>query len=574
MGWQIISNFSPIIHVELKGKSGRIYFSENALNNSVQIPNAQGADICNDTELSLTLTCDKDIKLVQLSQDMLSDDGELIGHIYHYNGNVAESSAENIHIAITIWNSDRKVLSEEEFIAECFYKYLSEKNRYLFNYVSDSLVAEYYNELESKYVSGFDYQSWYNEKIKTAESALSQYKLIFALLLSYDKHCSVSNPLQYFVYKNIVIVLGKKQWNEEKLTVGSCPFQKIRGIILNDTELKEFNNVYGELSSTALFSNGKLMAAASYANNLSRLNINANRGLNFGNIGLEVFAEKSQQEDVINNSIDEADKGLASILIFPELSINSTMRSTLAKKLESTSNLNLVVAGSYYKGNSGNAYKNVSDIYAKVGGEWKVITEYSKLIPFTMGYTEKIADTYKIDTKKYPVSQYKLLVEDIEMNDNITLLPYKDCVVGIAICRDAMDLLDSHNPLHKYCDFADVMLVISDNTGDSNMFVGTAECLARWHNCATVYTNSIHEALTNPDKIDNHLEISFALYPHKGSKVSSSTSVSGEINYAEEPFKAANFDPNRVSIIYSPGIQYGTLDESKYCKIYEIAAAE
>lgn len=45
------------------------------------------------------------------------------------------------------------------------------------------------------------------------------------------------------------------------------------------------------------------------------------------------------------------------------------------------------------KGNSGNAYKNVSSIYAKIDGIWKIITEYSKLIPFTMGYTEKIADT-------------------------------------------------------------------------------------------------------------------------------------------------------------------------------------
>jgi len=573
-GWQIISNSSPSINVELRGKSGRLYFSENVSNNSVQIPNAQGADICNDTELYLTFACDKELKLIQLSQNMLSDSGELIGHSYHYNGNVAENSAEDIHIAITIWNSSRKVLSEKEFIAECFYKYLSEKDRYLFNYVSDSLVAEYYNELESKYVSGFDYQQWYNEKIKAAESTLSQYKLVFALLLNYDKHCIATNQLQYFVYKNTVIVFGKKQWNEEKLTVGSCPFQKIRGIILNDTELKEFNDAYGQLNSSSLFLNGTLKAAASYANKNSILNIKANRGLNFGNIGLDVCAEQSQQDDVITKSIKEADEGFASILIFPELSINSDKLSTLEESLKSVSHLNLVVAGSHYKGDPGNAYKNVSAIYAKVGGNWKIITEYNKLIPFTMGYTEKVADAYGIDKQKYPVSQYNLLVEDIEMNDNITLLPYKDCVVGIAICRDAMDLLDSHNPLHKYCDFADIMLVISDNTGDSNMFVGTAECLARWHNCATVYTNSIHEALANPDKTDNHLEISFALYPYKGSNVSSSTSVSGEINYAAEPFKAANFGPDIESIIFSPGIQYGTLDESKYCKIYEIVAAK
>lgn len=573
-GWQIISNSSKIIHVELKGNSGRLYFIEDISNISVHIPNAQGADICNDTVLYLTLTCEKGMKIGQWSHSVPSDNRKELGYTYHYNGNVGDSPDEDIHIAITIWNSNGKELSEKEFIAECFYKYLSEKNRYLFNYVSDSLVVEYYNELEKENESEFNYQLWYKEKIKTAKSALSQYKLIFALLLIYDKHYGVSNQLEYFVYKNIVIVFGKKQWNEEKLTVGSCPFQNIRGIILNDTELKEFNKACGQLSSMTLFSNGSLKAAASYANNSSKLNIKVNRGLNFGNIGLDVFAEQSQQNEVITNSIKEADGGLASILIFPELSINSNMLSILENSLNSTSNLNLVVAGSYYKGNPGNAYKNVSAIYAKVDGKWKVITEYSKLIPFTMGYTEKTADAYGIDKNKYPVSQYKLLVEDIEMNDNITLLPYKDCIVGIAICRDAMDLLDSHNPLHKYCDFADVMLVISDNTGDSNMFVGTAECLARWHNCATVYTNSIHEAQANTKKIDNHLEISFALYPNKGSGVSSSTSISGEINYAEEPFKAANFDPNIVSILDSPGIQYGTLVESNYCKIYEIVAAK
>lgn len=574
LGWQIISNSSSVIHAELKGKNGRLYFSENVSSNSVQVPNAQGADTCSDTEMTFTIDCDKEMKLVQLSQDMLSENGELIGHTYHYNGNAAENSSDDIHIVITIWNSSKKTLSEKEFIAECFYKYLSEKDKYLFNYASDRLVSEYYNELESKYVPGFDYQLWYNEKINTAETTLSQYKLIFSLLLNYDKHCGASDQLQYFVYKNIVIAFGKKQWNEEKLTVGSCPFQKIRGIILNDTELKEFNDACGQLSSMTLFSNGALKAAASYADKNSTLNIKANRGLNFGNIGLDVFAEQSRQVDVITNSISEADKGSASILIFPELSINGDMLSTLESKLNSSSNLKLVVAGSHYKGSSGNAYKNVSSIYAKIGTKWKVVAEYSKLIPFTMGYTKGIADTYGIDKTKYPADKYKLLVEDIEMNDNITLIPYKDCVVGIAICRDAMDLLDSHNPLHKYCDFTDVMLVISDNTGDSNMFVGTAECLARWHNCATVYTNSIHEAFANHENPDSHLEIAFALYPRKGSGVSSSTSVRGEINYAEAPFETAAYDPNIFSIIYSPDIQYGTLDESQYCKIYEITAAK
>ena len=86
----------------------------------------------------------------------------------------------------------------------------------------------------------------------------------------------------------------------------------------------------------------------------------ANRGLNFGNIGLNVFAEQSQQIDVITNSVKEADEELANILIFPELSINHDMLASLERSLSSTTNLNLVVAGSYYKESPGSAYKNIS----------------------------------------------------------------------------------------------------------------------------------------------------------------------------------------------------------------------
>lgn len=574
LGWQIISHSSIEINVELKEKSGKLCFSEKISNKSIRIPNAQGALICNDTELSLAFTCDSGLDLVQLSQDLLSDCGESIGHTYHYNGNVVGKTAEDIHVVITMWKSNNAVLSEKEFIAECFYKYLSEKNHYLFNYVSDDTVKEYYYEMENKYSTKFDYRSWYNEKIKTIGSALNQYKLVFALLLNYDKHCLLDTRLQYFVYKNIVVVFGKKVWNEEKLTVGSSLFQNIRGIILNDAELADFNRVHDRLNSAKLFTNGSLKVAASYANKQAALVARANRGLNFENIGLMVSAEQSQQVNVISNSVSEADSGSANILIFPELSVNGIMLDTLADKLRSTSNLNLVVGGSYYKGEPDSAFKNVSSIYAKINSKWEKITEYNKLIPFTMGYTTATAKSCEIDMAQYPLNKYKLLVEDIEMNDNITLLPYSDCVVGIAICRDVMDLLEPHNPLHKYCNFVDVMLVISDNNGDSNMFVGIAECLARWHNCATVYTNSIHEAVLKLDEPDNHLEISFALYPYKGKNVSGSTSVSGEINYFTSPFVKSDIDPGFVTILYSKGIAYNPLDESKYCKIYEIKAEE
>lgn len=209
------------------------------------------------------------------------------------------------------------------------------------------------------------------------------------------------------------------------------------------------------------------------------------------------------------------------------------------------------------------------------------MAEYNKMIPFSMGYTAKVAEGYGISTAQYPLEQYNLVVEDIRLDNNITVLPFKDCVVGVAICRDVMDILDKHNPAHKHCDFVDVLLVISDNAGDSNMFVGVAECLARWHNCGTLYTNSVgeaqHEKMDKEGKklvVDEYLEVSFGIYPYKQPGGSNSTSVSGNITYklTVTPDMMLSSSGMDFMIIHSPGITTGDFTDEEIqncCKIYE-----
>ena len=575
LAWQIVTHSSKMVTVSLRS-GARFYFSENVSKNTLQIPNAQGADICGDSNLTLTLSCDSDFSITSMSNELLSDSGEKIGHAYHYNGYVAGTQSEKLHIVISVWNDSVSGLDDKEFIAECFYKYLSLKNKYLFNYISDEVVANYTAELDR--LSGENkYKKWYDEKMKDVTSEFMQYKLIFALLLNYDKNVGRTS-LSYSVYKNLVMAFGKKQWNETKLTIGSCPFQNIRGIVLNATELEKFNAIRSKLSKTAIFTDGKLSVAASHASEVSKLALEATRKLNFANIGLDVSSSsEDEQRRIIEKSIMHATNKKASILIFPELSINENVLNHLEKFLEKQGkDLKLVVGGSHYKKNLNSGFNNLAPIYAKISDKWQRITDYAKMIPFSMGYTQNVATAYGIDTATYPLDQYKLLTEDIQMDDNIMLLPYEDCVIGVAICRDAMDLLDSHNPLHKYCDFVDVMLIISDNNGDSNMFVGTAECLARWHNCATVYTNSLAEGHPS-SSADQYLEISFALYPYKGAGVSGSTSVSGEIAYAMKPFNDMTVDGGTVGILYSKGIKYiGFTNEEieNCCKVYTIEAAK
>lgn len=450
IAWQIVTLSSKKITVDLKS-SKRLFFSETVSENTMQIPNAQGADICNDAELTLTFTGNSDLSITTMSYDLLSNTGDNISCAYHYNGYVAGNQKEKLHVIISVWSDNVPSVSSKNFIAECFYKYLKYKNRYLFNYISDNIVKSYTDKL-SVLTGEIDYRIWYDTQRASVTSDVADYKLILSILLDYDKRVDGTGGLCYSVYKDLVFVVVKKKWNETKLTIGSCPFQNIRGIVLNETELKRYKTACYKLSKTEMFTKGILNVSACHANSASKLDIKANRGLSFANIGIEVFSKsESEQKKVIDKSIKYASKNAASILIFPELAINENMLTYLESSLKSNdAGLKLVVGGSYYKHETDDvAFKNLSPIYANISGQWQRITDYAKMIPFSMGYSKKAADAYNIDTNKYPLDKYKLLMEDIHMDDNITLLPYKDCVIGVAICRDAMDLLDSHNPLHK-----------------------------------------------------------------------------------------------------------------------------
>jgi hypothetical protein len=249
----------------------------------------------------------------------------------------------------------------------------------------------------------------------------------------------------------------------------------------------------------------------------------------------------------------------------PELAIGAGGVDHLITELHVQSgDLLLVVAGSYYK-NASPPYFNYAPILAKGSdNSWKEITGYSKLIPFSAPPSAFHGLNFPDDTT--------VAVEDIIPGTGIVILPAKDAIIGVAICRDAMDLLSAQNPIHGYVDFIDLLLVISDNTGNSNMFSGVAECLARWHNCATLYTNSIVETKQG----NKYLEMSFCIYPFKGG--SSTTSVSGILTYDTSPFpeQQANtdfFKVGAVGILASSGITYESVasdERENLCKVYAI----
>lgn len=473
--------------------------------------------------------------------------------------------------------------------------YVTEKDKYFFNYLIDGDIAQFIKSFDDYYKKtqnseNFIYSEWQDieyDKIRKKnlpynEIGFLKFKLIFTTLMMYDKNYKGSSLNYHFVKSNAhnyVIIFGPKKWKENKITYGSCPFQNLRVISLNDSDFADMEEAHRLLSGENLFNGIKLTATCAHLTKDEDLRMEATQELNFKNLGIKVAPKQPIEENKIKAIMKKADKESA-VLIFPELLVDDKTSNLIDTYAATANNLKLIVKGSRYVAKDGH-YTNTAYCSVKIGNKWNHdICSYNKRIPFTMGYTDGVANAYHIDTVKHPLDKSELLVEDIVVDDRISLLPYKDCIVGIAICRDVLDLLDKNNPLHRYCDLVDLMLVISENNGDTNMFVGTAECLARWHNCATLYTNALHE--TGGDNPDPYLEMSFALYPSKTTKPAalnysrSSTAVNGVITYAAK-IGDKNYEKNHkknnpiVSILNSKGIKYHQLtDEEKTsgCIVY------
>lgn len=570
MNWFITSNVANLIQITLKDEK-RVYLKEERQSKSMAVPVMQSFTDVTGTDLQIEIESDT-LEVNATASDILSNDGVKQGRNYIFCCKLSGSFSDAF-IQVSAWNNAAPDLSGDELIMNLFYQYLILKDKYLVNYISDLYIKEVCSSYDSDVAGDADkLAGWYAGKSKEVTDEVQKYKLILATLMKHESHYTFI-PLTYREWADMVMAFGRKRWDEQKITMESCPFRYIRGIILNKAERENFKTCHAALGSTSFFGD-EMILAASHGKKDAPLGMDLTRLLNFRNCGLKVFSLRdSKQGEIIYNSIRYAVAKKAEILIFPELSINKEKIPYLISTLNAQSgNLKLVMGGSYYKGESEEEYRNSSPILCKKNGQWEILTYYDKMIPFTMG---KMAPDAENPPTIHDINprDYDLLVEDIQLSSNITVLPCKDGVIGVAICRDVMDLADKHNPIHQYCDFVDLMLVISDNSGDSNMFTGTAECLARWHNCATLYTNSVAEAQgSNPD---DKLEVSFALYPRKGG--SSSTSVSGVITYISNPFDSlqlqSSFEKGMVGILYSSGIEYKGLTDKELeacCKTYII----
>lgn len=556
------------IQVSLVGKS-RKYFKD--IPNHVQI--YQGAEIISGEQMSLLITSnDPELESSLTVANYLSSDGSNHGKNYVL---ICQSPRKRGSLFIQVSMREITVSKKEEddliFITNLFYQYLSQKSQFLFNYVQDKEVGELAKSYDLKVKSGAQsLQKWFDLHNQAVKDSLQKYKLILTTLIKHEHHYE-NSELTYSQWGDMMFATGTKRWRETRVTMQSCPFQFIRGTLLNESEREIFNKTLTKTAHTALFGE-KIKMVASHSSIDAQLTFRPTRELNFRNFGLQVLGpEKSIQEKIIQKGLAYSHQIAASVLILPELAIDEDKLDFLEKTLSqySDTTLKVVVGASHYAkaARAEEGFTNSAPVYFNHSGKWEKLFTYHKMIPFSTRYQELNENLIQTDLQLSD----KLLVEDISVSSNIALIPMKDGVIGIANCRDVLDLADPHNPIHRYANFVDLMLIISENSGNTNMFVGVAECLARWHNCATLYTNSVAQT-QKISGADDKLEVSFAIAPKKG--VDSPTSIAGEISYISNPFiNQQNLPEEAENILFSGELNYVALTQEELdrtCKSYEV----
>ena len=327
LSWNVTTRCSSNVHVLLTDNQRLIIdFSKNG--DYKYMPVISGEDISTSTELSFEISSEDGFEFSFNSYCNLMNDGTSMGYTHICNGcRTSEGKVETVQIEINSIAERLEWETNEEFIAYIYCRYLLNKNNVITNYLSDNNVKQFVEQIQSlidlanSKNTKFRFDEWYISQLANVKSATERDALLFSILKAYDDMLNdlPNNDLEYVQYNNLLFVIGRKQWYEDRMTLGSCPFQNIRGIILNNEELSNFSTTHSIIGNKRLFDEtGNLIAAAGHASSSACLGMDATRSLNFRNIGIHVYEGASSEtvDEILNKSVVNSRE--AKILILPE----------------------------------------------------------------------------------------------------------------------------------------------------------------------------------------------------------------------------------------------------------------
>lgn len=482
----------------------------------------------------------------------------------------------------------------------CEKYYFLEKQYSTSRLYQNSKLQEY--AMDFSHCDDLDLLNRHFRQLRYSINTEEEFMIYFAYIkrvdeLLYDEKCLTGLSYGYYecmskVKEKLfgVLIIGRKVWCEPKFTEGSYPFTNIRFLILSSEENDRFLGIQETTEKIAVLMGGDMDVLVSHSNNNYSLLSKIEGKLSYGNYGIDlginvkvtsdgnevlpemvktgVYKCSKTTYEVIKKAIDNCEENTA-LLVFPEVMIAQNELDSVIELLNNSSsnikNARFVVIGVYddthhnnSQKTSNKSYNNLAVILFKSGDTWKKLTEYKKIIPSSMFAPLETSKERNIKNKMdYSSKDKVVMVENLNIankNEFLTFIPCEDCIIGVAICRDVLDMLNLDNPLHRYVDIVDLLIVISYNAKDTNMFMGAAECLSRWHNCGVVYTN--HIGICDSD--DELIEVSFALTPFK-SKISGTTSLTGVVCYRNCLIKPNGTYDSKMPIVYKEINDYDTV---------------
>lgn len=435
---------------------------------------------------------------------------------------------------------------------------------------------------------------WYMTQETKDENA--EFRLLLATLSYIDGVYASYSQLSENITSGGLLCVGKRLFLHNDKIAGYSVFQNLRLTILSDAEFDAYNNTYEIVKESPIYNLGQIkgypkvsdytFATSSMSHTYPRFS--PTRALQNSNYGLKcsVVSDSNQKDTYIKeetkkeliNSLKFIAENNIEIWTLPELCVDKELLEFLKEQIEkmgAESNLKMVVPGSIYVGVANGKLSNQSPIWI-IDNNGKVveIAAYDKCVPFSMPTVKEIPPSTSYDMAVLYEAANKancnVITEDLSVSDNgvnFRIVRFDKGYIGIAICRDVLDLSEPCNPLNKYCDFVDIMLVVSMNTGHTNCFTSTAESMARWHNCATIYNNN----LTSVGKNDNIVEVTFSLYPDT-KKVAG---IKGELYYRNDPQKPkpnilTSMPFESLSAIYSGSVKPLVLGVSEFDVLFKI----
>lgn len=452
----------------------------------------------------------------------------------------------------------------------------------------DTVVKGYYNFFRDSIDLKGALKKYHKFNPKDSKT---KFKLSFVFLKTIDDilygGISSEESLEYILFKSQsgtpqtgLLIIGKKVWAEKDFSEGLSPFTSLRCAFLSKGEENQFNTLKKETLNISLFNNNIADVVVSNSDidyNLQMIEdekhveemIGSLKGIDVKINDISHYDDKPIEKkcaavtkDAIVSTLKKATAN-TKIIAFPEMMIDSYELNDAIRVIKESikennlQSLEIIIIGVHKHIEKTFSYENYAAILCKAK-DWGEIAHYTKLIPAT--FWSDILDVPVVENL-YHINEKEKNLDAYNDNDEITLLPFTDCVVGIAICSDVMDILNTDSPLHSYVDIIDILIVISCNETETNMFVGAAECLARWHNCGVVYTNNVSCCESQKGLI----ELSFAITPFKA-KSGSISSITGAICY--------NMCPIDLNAAGSKSIEYFNVNHSTPNAVYRLSKVD